>query len=1073
MFALLLSALLFAHEGEASTAPRWRGVEVHPRRIELNDRFGYTQLLIDVLDEEGVRRDVTREVSLQASTPHLAIDERGLVRPLADGEGELVFTLSDLEVKVPYVVRGQDEAPRQHFLSDVMPILSRAGCNTGSCHGSADGQKGFKLSLRGYDPAFDHAALTDDMAARRFDRVRPEESLFLLKPTAAVPHEGGLRLEPESADYARLFAWIEDGARFTADAPRVASLEVLPKAPILQRAGETRQFAVLATYTDGSVRDVSAHAFLETSNIEVTSLDERGLVTALRRGEAAILARYEGRYAAARVLVMGDRTGWSWEAPPPPNNTIDELVYAKLERIRSRPSELCTDAEFLRRVSLDLTGVPPTPRQTRMFLMDRREVRAKRDELIDRLIGSPDFIDYWTNKWSDLLQVNPKFLGREGAERFRRWIEAAVASNEPYDEFARRILSASGSTYENPPASYYKVLREPDLAMENTTQLFLGIRFNCNKCHDHPFERWTQRDHWQLASYFARVGRKNAEGSPMLVDGAAQEEIVYELDEGEVRYPSSSEVAVPRFPYEHDGALPEQGPRREELAAWITAAENPYFATSFVNRIWSYFLGVGLIEPVDDLRAGNPPSNPELLQHLSDEFVAGGFDVRRLMRTICRSRTYQHSVSTNEWNATDEINFSHALARRLPSEVLYDAVHQATGVRPRLGDERPGTRAVQLVDAGVKTPDGFLQLFGRPPRESACECERESGMSLGQALNLVNGPTIGDAISAEESALTELVRYEEDPERIVEELFLSFLCRFPTEKELAELAPTLVPTDPANRTALDPEGAAELARRRSEWEEELLPLAVWRPLRPLSVSSEGGAGMVVNDDLSVFVEPGAEKDAYTLVLTTDGAPITGLQLETLPDERLPMGGPGRNDSGNYVLSELTVQALPARAQEPARTLVRRNPSTDYSQPGYPVENSIDGQENTGWAVHQRYGVPHAAVYELAPDADGGGPLAGPQVLVVRMTQNYGSNHVIGRFRFSVTTSPYPVRHHGLSDERVAALNRPPALRTAEQEALLHAHFVETHADLAERIRLAATQDLAWALANSPAFLFNR
>ena len=467
----------------------------------------------------------------------------------------------------------------------------------------------------------------------------------------------------------------------------------------------------------------------------------------------------------------------------------------------------------------------------------------------------------------------------------------------------------------------------------------------------------------------------------------------------------------------------------------------------------------------------------ELLQHLWVEFVAGGFDVRRLMRTICRSRTYQHSVSTNEWNATDEINFSHALARRLPSEVLYDAVHQATGVRPRLGDERPGTRAVQLVDAGVKTPDGFLQLFGRPPRESACECERESGMSLGQALNLVNGPTIGDAISAEESALTELVRYEEDPERIVEELFLSFLCRFPTEKELAELAPTLVPTDPANRTALDPRGTSTRARSthgarpRGRGGARPAPVRVGRGApaprrvappappervlrgrcgngrerRPLGLrrarSGEGCVHARADHRRRSDHRPAARDAARRA--PADGRPRAQRQRQLRPERAHGAGPPRRlSGAGTY-----------ARAPQP--------------------QHSIDGQENTGWAVHQRYGVPHAAVYELAPDADGGGPLAGPQVLVVRMTQNYGSNHVIGRFRFSVTTSPYPVRHHGLSDERVAALNRPPALRTAEQEALLHAHFVETHADLAERIRLAATQDLAWALANSPAFLFNR
>jgi len=1052
---------------EPLPAPRIVELDVHPAHIELPDRFAYTQLLVDARTETGEVLDVTRKVRLAQAPPHLEIDERGLIRPLADGTGELVLELDGLTVAIPYLVSGQTVAPSPRFLTDVMPIVSRAGCNAGSCHGSADGKKGFKLSLRGYDPQFDHSALTDDMAARRFDRVRPEESLFLLKSTAVVPHEGGQRILPGSRDYESLQAWVKNGARFEPDVARVTSIEVIPRHPIIPREGMSRQVAVLATFGDGRQRDVTAHAFIETGNTEVTEVDDRGLVTALRRGEAAILARYQGNYAAARVLVMGDRSGWSWEKTAA-SNFIDEYVHTKLRAIRSRPSPLCSDAEFLRRVSLDLTGMQPTSRETRAFLLDRREGRVKRDELIDRLIGSADFIDYWTNKWCDLLQVNPKFLSRGGAERFRGWIESAIASNQRYDRFVNEILTSSGSTYENPEAAYYKILREPDLAMENTTQLFLGIRFNCNKCHDHPFERWTQRDHWRLSAYFARVGRTNVDGAPMLDGAVAQEEMIDDLDEGEVFYPDRNETAPPSFPFEHGGSVAPDANRREALAAWITAAENPYFATSFANRIWSYFMGVGLIEPVDDIRAGNPPTNPELMERLTQEFIDSGFDVRALMRTICRSRTYQRSVETNEWNLHDETNFSHALARRLPSEVLFDALHRAAGVRPQLPGERLGTRAVQLVDANVETPDNFLQLFGRPPRESACECERDNGMSLGQALNLVNGPTIGDAVSSSEGGIAELAAFEKDPLKIVEELFLSFLCRFPTEEELNDLAPTLVASDPLNLAALDPTGANEHATRRAAWEEGLLPLAEWRTLKPVTAVSSGAAKMTIRDDDSVLVAGGPEKDVYDVVVSTDLSRITGLRIEALPDEELPLGGPGRNGSGNFVLSELRVNAVPVASPQEARPITLRNASADFSQDGWPVGNSIDGDDTTGWAVHPNYGVAHAAVYEVAEELD----FEGGALLIFNLAQHYGSNHTLGSLRISVTDSERPVRHHGLDEDVVRAVNVPAAERTPEDEALIHAHFISTQPDLADAIRLAGTQDLAWALANSPAFLFN-
>jgi hypothetical protein len=442
----------------------------------------------------------------------------------------------------------------------------------------------------------------------------------------------------------------------------------------------TQQMRVLATYSDGTVRDVTLEAFIASGNTEVAEPDKLGLLTTIRRGESPILARYEGAYTATTLTVMGDRSGFEWKQQPV-HNYVDELVDNKLRLIKALPSEPCTDAEFIRRVSLDLTGLPPTAEDIKAFLADARDTRVKRDELIDRLIGSADYIEHWTNKWGDMLQVNRKFLGEAGSAALRNWIKQAVASNMPYDKLVYTVLTGSGSTMENPPAAYYKVLRTPEETMENTTQLFLAVRFNCNKCHDHPFERWTQGQYFHLAAYFAQVGRKEDPASGgQKVGGTDVEaavplvEDIYDTGTGEVLHGGTGKPAEPSFPYSHGDLAPSAAARREQLARWITSKDNQYFAKSYVNRLWGYLFGVGIIEPIDDIRAGNPATNPELLDALSKDFVASGFNAQHILRTICKSRTYQHSVVTNKWNEDDTINYSHTIPRRLPAEALYDAI---------------------------------------------------------------------------------------------------------------------------------------------------------------------------------------------------------------------------------------------------------------------------------------------------------------------------------------------------------------------------------------------------------------
>jgi WD40 repeat protein len=1000
-------------------------------------------------------------------------------------------SLADRPVDASLPATNAAKSQKVSFVQDVMPTLSKLGCNAGTCHGSAQGKNGFKLSLRGYDPVFDHLALTDDLAARRFNRAMPEQSLMLLKPSGSVPHVGGMLIRPGEPRYELLKNWIAQGAKLDRDAPRVAKVEIQPAAPIIPLPKMQQQFRVLATYADGRVRDVTAEAFIESGNIEILEADKHGLITALRRGESPVLVRYEGNYTATTVTVMGDRSSFVWQDQPE-NNYIDALVYDKLKKVKTLPSGLCTDAEFIRRVYLDLTGLPPTSAEVRAFLADLRETKLKRDELIDRLVGSAPYVEQMTNKWADLLQVNNKYLGEKGAAALREWIRHAVATNMPYDKFAYAVLTASGSNIENPPASYFKVLRDPGDLMENTTQLFLAVRFNCNKCHDHPFERWTQNQHWKLAAFFAKVGHKDdPQYAKVKVGGTDVEgskalgEVIFDGDTGEVRNPTTQVVQTPEFPYTHDD-MPSAGDNlREQFAHWTTSAKNPYFAKSYVNRAWSYLMGPGFIEPIDDIRAGNPPTNPELLDKLTADFIASGFDVQSLQRLICKSRAYQLSVGTNEWNSDDTLNYSHATARRLPAEVLYDAVYQVTGTTRRLSGMPAGARAAEERDPSVNSPDGFLDLFGRAARQSSCECERSSGMMLGQALNLINGPTIAGAINEPSNSLTQLVASEKDDARLVEELFLRILCRPPLEREMVAGIDTLntFEGDHAKLVAELTAYEKTLAAKQAEWEKRL-SVPVWTPLEIGIAKSAAGATLSQEADLSVFASGKLAKDTYTLVAATELVGITAIRLEALTDPRLPHNGPGRAPgNGNQVLSELRLTMAPNNDPAKAKPVTLQNAQADYNQPGWHVSGAIDGNLATGWALDGQTSKNHVAVFECKEDIGA----AGGSLLIFTLDQQFGDGqHELGKFRLLVTTSKRPIGLAPLPENVAKILAVPAENRGEEQKSDVAAYYrsidgelarltqaVAQHSNDRANSRLLGAQDLAWALINSPAFLFNR
>ncbi len=665
------------------------------------------------------------------------------------------------------------DAPKVTFLRDVAPILNKVGCTSGTCHGAAKGKNGFKLSLRGYDPQLDYEALLYDLSGRRFNRADPGLSLMLSKPTQQVAHGGGLRFDISSDYYKTIFNWIAQGVPFGNPATDTARRLALEPAEVFMKApGESAAVKVTATYGDGTSREVTREAMLESNIPDVAAVAD-ATVKGVRTGEATVLVRYQGNFATMPVTVLNPKPGFAWK-PLPQNNYIDRAIDAKLQRLKIQPSPPVDDAGFLRRVSLDLTGQLPLPQEVRAFLSDAS--KTKRAALIDKLIAGPAYVDHWTLKWGDLLQNNRKYLGEKGAFEFREWIREAIAQNRPYDRMVREMLTARGSSYDNPAANFYRVTRDPKPTMEKTTQVFLGVRMVCAQCHDHPFERWTQNQYYEMSAFFSAVGLR-----PGYEVG---EEIVYnQRQDFDMKHPKDGRVMSPKFIVgQASRPVPPDG-RTTAYAEWLTARDNPFFAKSTVNRVWSYFFGRGIIDPVDDIRASNPPSNPALLDALTKDFVDRNFDLRRLMRTIANSRAYQSGIAANEWNETDSENFSHAMPRRLSAEGLMDALALATGVRPAFPEAPPDTRAEQLNDPHIGK-DGFLDLFGRPSRESSCECERRSDLSLPQALNLVNGRTISDAVADSNGRIAKAVLSGRPDRDVVEDLYLASLSRPPTATEL-------------------------------------------------------------------------------------------------------------------------------------------------------------------------------------------------------------------------------------------------------------------------------------------------
>jgi WD40 repeat protein len=1078
-------------------------LELQPDRIKIGSPNDYAQLLVTARLDSGESVDVTRSVKFTMKPAIASVSVRGLLQPLKNGTGKLVIALEGKSTEVPVEIGGLGKPFRADFIRDVAPVIAQLGCNAGTCHGAKEGKNGFKLSLRGYDPEADLRALTDDLASRRVNVASPDDSLMLLKAVAEVPHEGGRRTTVDTKYYQILRQWIANGATLDTNSAKVVKIQLFPQDPVVQTIGARQQMRVVAGYADGTSRDVTQEAFIESGNTDSATAEKGGLITTLRRGEAPVLARYEGNYATTTLTVMGDRSGFVWKEPPAWGE-IDKLVAAKWQRMKIEPSDICTDLEFIRRVYLDLTGLPPSPEKIQAFLDDSRETRLKRDELIDRLIGSPEYVDFWANKWSDLLQCNSKFLGSEGAELFHNWIRGEVEKNTPYDQFARKILTATGSNRENPAASYWKILRTPTEAMENTTQLFLATRFSCNKCHDHPFEHWTQDQYYHLAAYFARVSFKeddNSEGRRIGGTDVESAKPLYEIvedgTEGEVEHIRTGKISPPLAPYPAKHESKAKSTRREELAAWLTSPDNRFFASSYANRLWGYLTGVGVIDPLDDIRAGNPPRNPALLEHLTREFVDSGFNVRHMMQLICKSRTYQLSLRPNKWNEDDKVNYSHAMARRLPAETILDAVYSVTGSTPHISGAKPGQRASQLSDVTMDAGSGLLATLGRPARQTACECERTSDLGLGSVMAILSGATISEAINEPGNSLAKLVETEKDDKKLINEIYMRVVNRPATEAETKDVIPLLSEVGHDNTVLTDQLGKLEvqmkpkieelqheqegdvsqaktnlqtydqmtkslheelekshqaeleLTKRELKEYEVMLPAqaaywearnnladtkTVWELVVPQLLSATNKVKLTRQSDGSITSFEGQSPSDYEIVAPSPLTNITGVMVEALPDESLPKFGPGRSGDGNFVLSELELKwAVGTNAPETSAKFV--DARADYSQSDFPVKEAIDGKV---WPDQNGWaiaGAPNLQRHTATFKLEHPlGDTNGVKLLFL-LKQHYGGDFLLGRFRLYVTASDDPL-DFGFPATVVEAARAPAGERKADQASAI-------------------------------------
>ncbi|MDA1164963.1 MAG: DUF1549 and DUF1553 domain-containing protein [Planctomycetota bacterium] len=764
-------------------------VQVHPQHVSLKGRDSRWQLLVSQ-DNAGLSEDLTRSATYRSVNAEVAsVSPDGVVRGISNGETAIEISTGGLTHRLPVTVLGSAAPRRVHFETDVLPILSRFGCNSSGCHGKAEGQNGFKLSIFGFDPGTDRAALTQEGRGRRTNRTIPDQSLLLLKASGGMPHGGGIRIRKNSGEYQVLRDWITTGGLAgDPDAPKLVAIQVTPH-DTRMAMDSSRQLQVTARFSNGREIDVTHLAKFQTNSESLATVDEFGLVTTSDNpGEAAIMASYLGEVDVFRAIVPQPDDGTTFPQQPV-LNFIDGLVDAKLRKLNIHPAGLCSDADFLRRVYLDIIGTLPTAAEARTFLAD--SLPDKRSTLVDSLLVRKEYADFQALKWSDVLRVERLTLGHKHAYTYYRWIREAFVRNRPFDDVARDIIAATGPLSRNPAANLFRVAKKPGEVAATVSQVFMGIRIECAQCHHHPFDQWSQRDYYGMEAFFTQVNFKSTPADQVLIPNKKDA----------TKHPRTGDAVQAHALLQDEPTETPDGDRRRLFADWLTASDNKWFARNIVNRVWAQFLGRGIVDPVDDFRLTNPPTNPELLDALAKQFVESGFDMHALIRTITSSRTYQLTTTPSRMNERDEQNASRALFRRLDAEVRFDMICQVTGASEKFEGVPAGYRAIELWDSQV--PHYFLSLFGRPVRATACECERANQPSVAQVLHVLNSPQIQEKLSSDAGKLAMLEGSIPDDGKLVEEIYLAFYSRFPTPDEQESVSRYLATADNRRKAVED------------------------------------------------------------------------------------------------------------------------------------------------------------------------------------------------------------------------------------------------------------------------------
>ena len=807
LLALVLSTTRAEVAADATADPK-ADVELRvlPETVSLATDRDRQRVIVQAVRADGITRDVSGQAEWTLADPQLVVREDDMLRPAADGQTTLTVRYGRFSKEVPVTVTKATEPRDLRFKLDVVPIFSKAGCNSGSCHGAARGKDGFNLSLFGFDPNGDYHRVTREQAGRRINLAVPEASLLVEKAVGAVPHTGGKLFDADSPMSRDLVAWIGKGApRDPEDQPECTGIELHPPSAVLEGAGARQPVTVVATYSDGTTRDVTSLAYFNSSNDGVARVAD-GAIEAGERGEAFVLARYDEFSVGSQVLTLPSDLEFTPQFGEVANY-VDEAVAEKLKKLRINPSPVAGDEEFLRRITIDLTGLLPTVDEYEAFLAD--DDPEKRARKIDELIGRKEFTDLWVAKWSELLMMrsdNAKRISYKSVVLYHTWLKEQVAGEVPIDQMVHSLLTSEGGTFDTPQTNYYQTEQDSLKVAENVAQAFMGMRIQCAQCHNHPFDRWTQDDYYGFAAFFSQIGRKNSEDF--------RELIVYDRRSGEVKHVVTGKNAAPTY-LGGGPAETKNRDRRVVAADWLVSPENPYFARNIANRVWHHFFGIGIVDPVDDVRISNPASNPELLDALGSQFAQSGYDFKQLVRDICNSHTYQRTSERTDSNRADEMNFAHQTVRRIKAESMLDIISQVTTTDDDFAGLPRGARAVQIADGNTSTY--FLTTFGRATRETVCACEVKMEPTLSQALHLLNGNTTGLKIR-QGGSIKAMLDAGHEPAAILDRLFVRCFTRQPTEEEAAALLKAVTTAADAAGAAGDPAAAG---KRKQAMRDEL------------------------------------------------------------------------------------------------------------------------------------------------------------------------------------------------------------------------------------------------------------